>query len=68
MSVAYAVGFWICVMRALQVGPAGPTATINNMAMAAGDWQLKVELVDCEGLDPPADAETRAMPPGPGQP
>jgi len=36
MSVAYAVGFWICVMRALQVGPAGPTATINNMAMAAG--------------------------------
>jgi len=36
LSVAYAVGFWICVMRALQVGPAGPTATVNNMAMAAG--------------------------------
>jgi len=36
MSVAYAVGFWICVMRALQIGPAGPTATINNMAMTAG--------------------------------
>jgi drug/metabolite transporter (DMT)-like permease len=36
MSVAYAVGFWICTMRALQIGPAGPTATINNMAMAAG--------------------------------
>ncbi|MBM4084776.1 MAG: hypothetical protein FJ272_08310 [Planctomycetes bacterium] len=36
MSVAYAVGFWICVMRALQVGPAGPTATVNNMAMVAG--------------------------------
>ena len=36
MSVAYAVGFWICIMRALQVGPAGPTATINNMALAAG--------------------------------
>ena len=36
MSVAYAVGFWICVMRALQIGPAGPTATVNNMAMAAG--------------------------------
>lgn len=36
MSVAYAVGFWICIMGALQVGPAGPTATINNMAMAAG--------------------------------
>lgn len=36
LSVAYAVGFWICIMRALQIGPAGPTATINNMAMAAG--------------------------------
>ncbi len=36
MSVAYAVGFWICVMRALQIGPAGPTATVNNLAMAAG--------------------------------
>jgi drug/metabolite transporter (DMT)-like permease len=36
MSVAYAVGFWICVMRALQIGPAGPTVTINNMAMVAG--------------------------------
>lgn len=36
MSVAYSVGFWICIMRALQVGPAGPTATVNNMAMAAG--------------------------------
>lgn len=36
MSVGYAVGFWICIMRALQIGPAGPTATVNNMAMAAG--------------------------------
>lgn len=36
MSVAYAVGFWICTMRALQIGPAGPTATINNLAMATG--------------------------------
>ncbi|MEI6972144.1 MAG: DMT family transporter [bacterium] len=36
MSVAYAVGFWICIMRALQIGPAGPTVTINNMAMVAG--------------------------------
>jgi drug/metabolite transporter (DMT)-like permease len=35
-GIAYAVGFWICTMRALQIGPAGPTATINNMAMAAG--------------------------------
>jgi len=36
LSVAYAVGFWICIMRALQIGPSGPTATVNNMAMAAG--------------------------------
>ncbi|MDA1088386.1 MAG: hypothetical protein O2901_15400 [Verrucomicrobia bacterium] len=36
MSVTYAVGFWICIMRALQIGPAGPTATVNNMAMTAG--------------------------------
>lgn len=36
LSVAYAVGFWSFTMRALQVGPAGPTATVNNMAMAAG--------------------------------
>jgi len=35
-GVVYAVGFWICTMRALQIGPAGPTATINNMAMTAG--------------------------------
>jgi drug/metabolite transporter (DMT)-like permease len=35
-SVAYAFGFWICSMRALQIGPAGPTVTINNMAMTAG--------------------------------
>jgi drug/metabolite transporter (DMT)-like permease len=35
-GVAYAFGFWICIMRALQIGPAGPTATINNMAMVAG--------------------------------
>ena len=36
MGVAYALGFWICTMRALQIGPAGPTVTVNNMAMAAG--------------------------------
>jgi len=36
LSVAYAVGFWMCIMRALQIGPAGPTATVNNMAMVAG--------------------------------
>jgi len=36
MAVAYAFGFWICTMRALQIGPAGPTVTVNNMAMVAG--------------------------------
>jgi drug/metabolite transporter (DMT)-like permease len=36
MGVAYALGFWICTMRALQIGPAGPTVTVNNMAMVAG--------------------------------
>ena len=36
LGVAYAVGFWICIMRALQIGPSGPTVTINNMAMVAG--------------------------------
>jgi drug/metabolite transporter (DMT)-like permease len=36
MGVAYAIGFWICTMRALQIGPAGPTVTVNNMALVAG--------------------------------
>lgn len=36
MGSAYALGFWICTMRALQIGPAGPTVTINNMAMVCG--------------------------------
>jgi drug/metabolite transporter (DMT)-like permease len=36
LGVASAVGFWVCIMRALQIGPAGPTVTINNMAMVAG--------------------------------
>lgn len=36
MAVAYALGFWVCTMRALQIGPAGPTVTVNNMAMVAG--------------------------------
>jgi drug/metabolite transporter (DMT)-like permease len=36
LAIAYAFGFWKFIMRALQIGPAGPTATINNMAMAAG--------------------------------
>lgn len=36
LGVAHAYGFWLCIMRALQIGPAGPTVTINNMAMVAG--------------------------------
>jgi len=34
----------------------------------AGDWRFKIELVDCEGLGPPAGVETRAMPPDLGRP
>lgn len=33
---AYSVGFCICIMVALKIGPAGPTVTINNMAMVFG--------------------------------
>ena len=44
-GVAYAVGFWICIMRALQIGPAGPTATVNNMAMVAGVLYSMLVLV-----------------------
>lgn len=35
-AAAYAVGFWTLVMLCLQIGPAGPTATINNSGMLAG--------------------------------
>jgi len=37
MSVAYAVGFWICVMRALQVGPDGTRADVTQR-LAAERW------------------------------
>ncbi len=36
MAVAYAVGFYILIMRCLQTGPAGPTVTVNNSAMICG--------------------------------
>ena len=36
MSVAYAVGFIILIMRCLQIGPAGPTVTVNNSMMVCG--------------------------------
>lgn len=36
LGVAYAVGFCAFMMRCLKIGPAGPTVTINNMAMVCG--------------------------------
>jgi drug/metabolite transporter (DMT)-like permease len=36
MGFAYAVGFCLLVMHALKIGPAGPTVTINNVALVAG--------------------------------
>ena len=36
LALAYAVGFWLLIMRALKIGPAGPTVTVNNMAMVCG--------------------------------
>ena len=36
MGVAYAIGFWVLIMRCLKIGPAGPTVTVNNMAMVFG--------------------------------
>lgn len=36
MSIAYAVGFCALIMQCLKIGPAGPTATVNNMAMVCG--------------------------------
>ena len=36
MALAYAVGFWTLVMHCLKIGPAGPTVTVNNMAMVCG--------------------------------
>jgi len=35
-GIAYSVGFILLIMRALQIGPAGPTVTVNNMAMICG--------------------------------
>ena len=36
LAVAYAIGFWLLTMSALKIGPAGPTVTVNNMAMVCG--------------------------------
>ena len=35
-GVAYSVGFILLIMRCLQIGPVGPTVTVNNMAMVCG--------------------------------
>ncbi|MCB9768688.1 MAG: DMT family transporter [Candidatus Omnitrophica bacterium] len=36
LGFAYSIGFIVLMMRSLQVGPSGPTATINNAAMICG--------------------------------
>ena len=36
LGVAYSVGFILLMMRCLQIGPVGPTVTVNNMAMVCG--------------------------------
>lgn len=35
-AVAYGIGFIVFILRALQIGPAGPTVTVNNSAMIFG--------------------------------
>jgi hypothetical protein len=36
LAVAYSIGFWVLIMQCLKIGPAGPTVTVNNMAMVCG--------------------------------
>jgi drug/metabolite transporter (DMT)-like permease len=36
LAIAYSVGFWVLIMQCLKIGPAGPTVTVNNMAMVCG--------------------------------
>jgi drug/metabolite transporter (DMT)-like permease len=36
MGAAFAIGFCSLIMHCLKIGPAGPTVTINNMAMVCG--------------------------------
>jgi drug/metabolite transporter (DMT)-like permease len=36
MGLAYSVGFILLIMRCIQIGPIGPTVTINNSAMICG--------------------------------
>ena len=36
MALAYAIGFIVLIQRCLQIGPVGPTVTINNAAMLGG--------------------------------
>jgi drug/metabolite transporter (DMT)-like permease len=36
LGLAYSVGFCMLIMHCLKIGPAGPTVTINNLAMACG--------------------------------
>jgi len=36
LGLAYSIGFCAIIMHCIKIGPAGPTVTINNMAMACG--------------------------------
>jgi len=36
LGIAYAIGFCMLIMQCLKIGPAGPTVTINNLAMVCG--------------------------------
>jgi drug/metabolite transporter (DMT)-like permease len=35
-AFAYSIGFCLLIMQCLKIGPAGPTVTVNNMAMVCG--------------------------------
>ena len=35
-GLAFSIGFCLCIMRCVTIGPVGPTATINNMSMLCG--------------------------------
>lgn len=41
-GVGFAVGFCVLMFRALEIGPTGPTATINNLALI---WPILVSLL-----------------------
>ena len=42
LGVAYSVGFYLLIMRCLQIGPAGPTVTLNNLGLL---WPVVIGLI-----------------------